>query len=148
MADTATFTTTLLLVDGRNTGIEVPPDVVEGFGAGKRVPVTVTVGTFSYPSTIATMGGKFLIPFSADKRAATGLRGGEEIEVTLVVDRSARTVEVPEDLAAALDSAGVRAEFDALAYSHRKEHVRSVVEAKKPETRARRVAAVVAKLAD
>jgi len=145
MAASVTFTGNLLAL-GNNTGIEVPPDVVDQLGAGKRPPVRVEVNGYEYRSTIAVMHGKFLIPFSADKRAATGLSGGDPIAVVLTVDDSPRTVEVPDDLGAALDAAGVRDGFDALAPSYRKAHVTSVESAKTPETRARRIAAVVTKL--
>jgi len=146
MADSASFEGALLAL-GNNTGIEVPPEVVEQLASGKKPKVVVDVNGFEYRSTVAVMGGKFLIPFSADKRAATGLAGGDPIRVTLTLDTAPREVEVPADLAAALDDAGLRATFDALAPSYRKAHVTSVEGAKAAETRARRVAAVVAKLA-
>lgn len=140
------FETTLFLV-GNNTGIDVPPAVLEELGGGKRPLVNVTVNDdFSYRSAVAPMAGRYLIAFSSDKRAATGLRGGETITVELTLDTEPRTVEVPEDLAAALAAAGLRDTFDKLAPSHRKAHVTSVEGAKAAETRARRVSAVVAKL--
>lgn len=142
----ATFTTTLLS-QGRNVGIEVPEDVVLGFGVGKRVPVTVTLNGYAYPSTIAVMGGRYLVPVSAEVRAKAGVAGGEEHEVTLEHDASSRDTPVPDDLAAALDAAGVRAAFDALSPSRRKEHVRQVESAKGAETRVRRVVKVVESLA-
>lgn len=145
MAATASFSSTLLL-DGNNTGIEVPAIVMEQLGAGKRPPVIVTVNGFSYRSTVAVMGGRFLISFSSDKRAATGLAGGDAIEVTVEVDAEPRTVEVPPELAAALDAAGVRAAFDALAPSKKKAHVTAVEGAKAADTRERRIAAIVAGL--
>lgn len=137
---------TTLFQQGNNTGIVVPPEVVEALGGGSRAAVTVTVNGFRYPSTLAVMGGRHLIPFSSDKRAATGLAGGDPIDVTLELDTAPRTVEVPEDLVSALADAGVRAEFDALAPSARKAHVANVVSAKTDETRARRIVAIVAKL--
>jgi hypothetical protein len=139
------FETTLHLV-GNNTGIEVPPEVVDELGGGKRAAVHVVVGDFAYRSTIGVMGGRFLIPFSADKRAATGLSGGETITVDLTLDTAPRTVELPGDLAAALEAGGARAAFDALSPSARKAHVTNVEGAKAPETRARRIEAIVAKL--
>lgn len=139
------FETTLLQM-GNNTGIEVPAEVVEGLGGGKRAAVTVDVNGHVYSSTLAVMGGRQLIPFSADKRAATGLAGGDPITVELTLDTTERTVEVPDDLAAALDAAGARAAFDRLAPSTRKAHAGSVAEAKAPETRARRIAKIVAAL--
>jgi hypothetical protein len=142
----ATFTTTLLQ-DGNNVGIDVPEEVVASFGAGKRVPVRVTVNGHTYQSTIAVMGGRYLVGVGAAHRAAAGVAGGEEHEVTLEHDPGPRTVEVPEDLAAALSEAGLREQFDALAFSHRKEHVRVVEDAKTEATRQRRIAKVVEKLA-
>ncbi len=145
MAHAATFSTTLLQ-QGNNTGIEVPPDVIETLTAGKRPAVVVTVNGFEYRSTVAVMGGRYLIPFSADKRAATGLAGGDAIDVELIVDTAPRTVEVPTDLAVAMDAAAVRAAFDALAPSARKAHVTAVESAKAAETRARRIESIVSKL--
>ena len=137
---------TTLLLTGNNTGIEVPPEVLDELGAGKRPAVVVSVNGFEYRSTVASMRGKFLIPFSSDKRAATGLRGGDAITVELSLDSAPRTVEPPADLAAALEAAGLRGTFDALAPSHQKAHVTSVESAKAEQTRARRIDAVVAKL--
>ena len=137
---------TTLFQSGNNTGIEVPPEIVEELGGGKRAAVTVDVNGYVYASTLAVMGGRHLIPFSSDKRAATGLTGGDPITVELQLDDAPRTVEVPDDLAAALDAAGVRAAFDALSPSARKAHVTAVTGAKAAATRARRVDAVVAKL--
>ncbi|GAA1960578.1 YdeI/OmpD-associated family protein [Microbacterium deminutum] len=137
---------TTLLQTGNNTGIEVPPDLLEELGAGRRPAVNVTVNGYAYRSTVAAMRGRFLIPFSSDKRAETGLKGGDPISVELTVDTAPRTVEVPADLADALAGAGLRAAFDALPPSHQKAHVTSVESAKAEETRARRVAAVITKL--
>ncbi|KSU52073.1 YdeI/OmpD-associated family protein [Microbacterium enclense] len=137
---------TTLSQTGNNTGIEVPPEVIDELGGGKRPAVVVDVNGYVYASTIGVMGGRFLIPFSSDKRAATGLSGGDAITVTLTLDTTPRTVEVPDDLAAALAAAGVRASFDALSPSARKAHVTSVQSAKAADTRARRITAVVDKL--
>lgn len=138
-----TFRTVLFRSGANNVGIDVPEEAVLGLGGGKRPPVVVTLNGYTYRSTVAPMGGRFLVPVSAAVRAAAGVAGDEEHDVTLVLDDQPRTVEVPEDLAAALDAAGLRPAFDALAPSHRKEHVRSVVEAKQQATRERRVAKVV-----
>lgn len=146
MTPAATFSTTLFQ-QGNNTGIEVPSDVLERLGGGKRPAVVVTVNGFEYRSTVGVMGGRYLIPFSSDKRAATGLGGGDAIDVELVVDAAPRTVEVPADLASALEAAGVRAAFDALAPSARKAHVTAVESAKAAETRSRRIESIVGKLA-
>ncbi|WP_092967101.1 YdeI/OmpD-associated family protein [Agromyces sp. CF514] len=132
---------------GNNTGIEVPSDVIEALGAGRKPPVVVTVNGYEYRSTVAVMGGRYMISFSSDKRAATGIQGGDPIVVDLEVDTAPRTVEVPADLADALDAAGARAAFDALSPSARKAHVTNVESAKAPETRQRRLESIVAKLA-
>jgi hypothetical protein len=140
------FSTTLFQ-DGNNTGVEVPAEVVAALEVGKRPPVVVTVNGYEYRSTIAVMGGRYLIPFSAERRKESGLAGGDAIEVELAVDTDPRVVEVPGDLAAALDeSAAVTAAWAKLSYSQQKGHVTSINGAKAPETRVRRVAAVVAKL--
>ncbi len=131
---------------GNNTGIEVPPAALEQLGGGKRPAVSVVVNGYAYRSTIASMGGRHLISFSSDKRAETGIRGGDPIEVELTLDTAPRTVELPPDLAAAVDAAGARAAFDALAPSRQKAHVTSVEAAKAPETRQRRIDSVVVQL--
>ena len=137
------FETTMFL-SGNNTGIEVPPDVIEGLGAGRKPPVVVTVNGYEYRSTVAVMGGRYLIPFSSDKRAATGIQGGDPIVVELEVDTAPRTVDVPDDLAAALDATpGAREAWDRLSPSHRKAHVTAIEGAKAAETRARRIAKAI-----
>jgi hypothetical protein len=141
-----TFTTTLFQ-DGNNVGIEVPERVVLGFDAGKRVPVTVTINGYTYASTVAVYGDRYLLPLAKVHREAAGVAGGEIHDVTLEHDAEPRNYPVPHDLADALDLAGVRTAFDALAPSRRKAHITAVEDAKKAETRARRVATVVAGLA-
>jgi hypothetical protein len=140
-----TFRTTLLR-SGNNVGIVVPEEVVVGFSAGKRVPVRVTLNGYTYASTIAVMGGRYLVGVAAVHRAAAGVSGGEEHDVTIEHDAAPRTVDVPPDLDTALADAGVRERFDALAFTYRKEHVRSVEDAKTAATRQRRVAKVIEKL--
>jgi hypothetical protein len=140
------FETTMSQV-GNNTGIEVPPEVIEALGAGKRPPVVVVVNGYEYRNTVAVMGGRFMISFSSDKRAATGIAGGDPIVVDLELDTAPRTLEVPADLAAALETAGARAAFDALSPSARKAHVTAVEGAKAAETRQRRIDGIAAKLA-
>lgn len=133
---------------GNNTGIEVPADVLEALDAGKRPPVVVTVNGYSYRSTVAPMGGKYLLPFSAERRSESGISGGDAIDVELDLDSAPRVVEVPEDLRTALDSSpDAAAAWAKLSYSRQKADVTSVLGAKAADTRARRIAAVVAKLA-
>lgn len=137
---------TTMSVAGRNTGIPVPPEVLERLGAGKRPPVLVEVNGYRYESTVGSMGGQSLIPFSSEHRSASGIAGGDELEVGLTLDRGPREVEVPADLAAALAEAGLGDAFAQLPPSHRKAHVTSVESAKGEDTRRRRVEAVLAKL--
>jgi hypothetical protein len=135
-----TFSTTLMRDDEVNAmGIVVPPDAIERLGAGKRPAVVVTIGSYTYRSTVAVMGGLFLIPLNQEHRARSGIEPGTDVEVSLELDDQPRTVEVPADLAAALDAAGLREAFDRLSYSARKEHVRQVEDAKTSETRTRRI---------
>lgn len=137
------FRATLELGGKTATGVQVPDEVVAGLGSHKRPAVTVTINGYSYPSTVATMGGRFMVPVSAEVRKHAGVEAGDEIDVDVVLDDRPRTVTVPDDLAAALGAAGARAAFDALTYSNRRAHVLSVEGAKAAETRARRVAKVV-----
>jgi hypothetical protein len=143
---TQTFTTVLELARKTATGIEVPPDVVEALGGGKRAAVMVTIAGYRYASTIASMGGRFLVPVAAEHREAARLTAGDTIEVSLDLDTAPRTVDVPDDLAAALAETGVREAFDALSPSARKAHVTTVTGTTVAETRARRIAKVVTSL--
>jgi Bacteriocin-protection, YdeI or OmpD-Associated/Domain of unknown function (DUF1905) len=126
-------------------GIEVPAAIVEGFGQGKRPKVTVTLKGYTYRSTVAVMGGKFLLPLAKEHRQKAGVKDvDEKVEITLELDTAPREVDVPKDLAAALKKAGLTKDFAALAFTHRKEHVRAIEEAKAPETRLRRIEKAVA----
>jgi hypothetical protein len=143
------FTTTVLLGGKTATGLVVPDEVVDDLGAGKRPPVTVTVGGVTYRSTVASRGGQFMIPLSAERREAAGLAAGDRVEVEVELDTAPREVEVPDDLAAALGARpGARDRFDALSYSQQLQHVLAVTGAKAAETRARRVDAVVSAVLD
>jgi Bacteriocin-protection, YdeI or OmpD-Associated/Domain of unknown function (DUF1905) len=134
-----------LETNGRTaTGIEVPSSVVDALGAGKRPPVRITLREHTYRTTVARMGGRFLVPVSAEVREAAGVTAGDEIDVGIELDDAPRTVDVPADLAAALAEVPEAAlAWEKLSYTHQKEWARSVEDAKKPETRARRVAACV-----
>jgi hypothetical protein len=142
----ATFSGTLLGI-GNNTGIPVAEDVVLSFGRGKRVPVTVTVNGYTYRSTIASTGGRFLIPVSAAIRAETGLKADDPIEVTLELDDAPREVEVPRELAEALAADPLATEaWEKLSYSRQRQHTLAIDGAKASETKARRVAKTIATL--
>jgi hypothetical protein len=137
------FTTTIFL-DGNNTGIEVPPDAVEQLGGGKRPAVHVTVAGLSYRSTVSPMGGKFLIPLSAARRAEAGVKGGDVVEVELSRDSAPRVVEMPDDFAARLEAEPkAKAFFAALSYSNQLKHVLSITGAKTDETRQKRIAKAI-----
>jgi hypothetical protein len=127
------------------TGIPVPNEVIEALGSGRRPPVTITINGYTYRTTAVRMGGRFLVPLSAENREAAGVTAGEEITVEIENDAAPREVMLPDDLADAMDAAA-RATYDGLAFTHRKEWVRWVEEAKKPETRMARIAKTVAAL--
>ena len=139
------FRTTVVQSGKTATGLQVPDDVVAALGGGKRPPVTVTVGGYGYRTTVAPMGGAYWIPLAAEHRKAAGVQAGQEVDVRVELDTAPRETPLPEDLAAALDD-GARAFFEGLAPSHRKEWVRWVEEAKKPETRAARIEKTAASL--
>jgi hypothetical protein len=141
------FAATLQLHGKTATGIEVPDEVVEALGAGKRPAVTVGINDYTYRSTVARMGGVFMLPVSAEVRAGAGLSAGERIDVEVELDSAPRDVLVPEDFRVALDAApGAAGAFDKLSFTHRKEHVRAIEDAKTPETRERRIAKALEKL--
>jgi hypothetical protein len=122
------------------TGIHVPAEVVEALGGGKRPAVVVTIGGHSYRSTVSPYKGAIMLPLSAENRAAAGVSAGEEIEIELLLDDQPRTVTVPDDLAEALaKDPAAKAAFEALSFTNRKERCRSLEDAKKPETRLRRL---------
>ena len=144
MAATKRYTTTIVK-DGAMCFIPVPFDPEPVFGK-IRAPVRVTVNGYTYRSTIAAMGVT-CIPLRKSNREAAGLVGTETLEVTLVADEEARVVEAPADLIKALKArAGALVAWKALSYSHQREHVEAIADAKRPETRARRIAAAVAKV--
>ncbi|MFF1574399.1 YdeI/OmpD-associated family protein [Leifsonia sp. NPDC058292] len=129
------------------TGIEVPADVVEALGGGKRPPVRVTINGYEYRTSIGSMGGRSMLPVSAEVRAGAGVAGGDEIVVDLELDDAPREVEVPDDLRAALAaSPAAEAAFAALNYSNKRRLVLAIEGAKAAETRQRRVAKTVADL--
>jgi hypothetical protein len=136
----ARFRTSLLAAGKTATGIEVPPELIERLGAGKRPAVVVTIGSCTYRTTVGVMGGRSLIPVSADNRRQAGIAAGDAIDVALELDTAPRHVELPADLAEALgkDDAARRF-FEGLSASQKKWHVQQVESAKTPETRQRRI---------
>ena len=126
-------------------GLEIPPGIVEALGKGRKPPVTVTFGTHSWRSTVASMGGRYLVGIAREHRTAAGLTGEErEVEVTLELDTEERSVELPADLASALAAEGLTDAFGRLPPSARKEWVRQIETAKAEATRSGRIAKAVA----
>lgn len=120
------------------TGITIPFDVEKVFGA-KRVPVKVQVNGAEYRSTIARMNGKFIMAVPKIFRDAANIKAGDFIEIAMERDTEKRFVEVPKDLADALENAKLREAFAKMSFTHQKEYVNAINEAKKPETRVRRI---------
>ncbi|KQO47758.1 MULTISPECIES: YdeI/OmpD-associated family protein [unclassified Frigoribacterium] len=147
MTEPVTFRTTIAEARTNATGIVVPPEAVESLASGKKPAVVVTVEGYTYRSTVASMGGRFLIPVSAEHRAGSGVVGGQDVEVTLALDTEPRVVEVPADLREALDADdAARASYESLSFSRQRALVEPIGAAKTSETRARRLAAALAVL--
>lgn len=135
---------TVLVGRGPGAAILLSDEQVASLGAGKSFPVVVTTGGRTARLRLARMGGENMIGFSKAIRADLDLEIDQEVDVVIRVDSAERTVDVPEQLAAALDSdPALRAAFDALSYTARKEHARTVADAKQDATRQRRITKIV-----
>jgi hypothetical protein len=135
------FRTTIQQSGKTATGIQVPDQVVEALGSGRRPAVKVTINGYTYRSTVAVLGGRYMVGVSAEHRAGAGVAGGDEVDVDIELDTAPREVEVPADLAAALAAEPeARRTFDSLSYSNKSWHVLQVEGAKTDETRQRRIA--------
>ncbi|KJC63204.1 YdeI/OmpD-associated family protein [Agreia bicolorata] len=140
------FTTTIVL-DGNNTGIEVPAEIMSALGAEKRIPVVVTIGSHSYRSSVATYKGRLMISLSAANRTAANVAGGDEVEVEIERDTGSRTVTIPAELARAfVDEPDAKARFEAFSYTNQNRIALSIESAKTDVTRARRVDAALSEL--
>ena len=123
------------------TGINVPAEVVDALGGGKRPRVTVTINGHTYRSSVAVLGGRYMLGVSAENRAAAGVEGGQDVDVELELDTAPREVTVPADFAAALTAEpAAQTTFDGLSYSNKSWHVLQIDGAKTDETRQRRIA--------
>ncbi|HEY2949106.1 MAG TPA: YdeI/OmpD-associated family protein [Micromonosporaceae bacterium] len=130
-------------------GLEVPPEVVEALGGGKRPAVTITINGHSWKSRVAIMRGRYLLGLSNANRKAAGVAIGDEVEVELEIDAEPRVVVEPADFAHALDADPVaRTAYDRLSHGRKREHVLAIERAKKPETRKRRIEKALAMLQD
>jgi hypothetical protein len=143
------FRATLELGGKTATGIEVPEKVVTALGSSKKPAVRVTINGYTYRSTIAPRGGRFLLPVSAENRAGAGIAAGDKVEVDLEVDTEPRELAVPTDLAKALKrDAAAKKFFDGLSYSKKQRFTIPIEQAKTDETRQRRVDKAIAALHD
>ena len=143
------FRATIQLRGKTATGIQVPDEIVAGLRSSKRPPVHVTIGDYTYRSTVAVMGGEYMLPVSAENRQGAGVGTGDEVDVDIEVDTEPREVTVPPDFMEALDrDPDTRRFFDCLSYSNKLRHVLSIEDAKTPETRERRIAKAVGLLAE
>ena len=141
------FRSTLRLGGKTATGIPVPTEVVEALGKGKRPPVRVTINGHTYHSTVASMGGEFMLPVSAEHRGRAGVAAGDEVDVDIDLDTEPREVTVPADFAAALErEPAAKRFFNSLPYSHQGRHVQVIEQAKTAETRRRRIDKAVSML--
>jgi hypothetical protein len=141
------FDATIELGGKTATGFAVPDDVVEALGSGKRPKVVVTIAGHTYRSTVASMGGRSMVPLSAENRQAAGVSAGDQVTVDVELDQAERVLEVPDDLAAAISSdAEAQAFWESISYSRQRRIVMSVDGAKAAETRARRIAKSVTDL--
>lgn len=134
------FHTAILQGDKTATGIQVPDAIVERLGAGKRPPVRVTINGYTYRSSIASLGGKFMLGVSAEHRKGAGVAGGNEVDVDIELDTEPRNVNVPPDFASALEAdAKAKRFFEGLSYSKKQRFVLPLEDAKTVETRQRRI---------
>jgi hypothetical protein len=138
---------TVLIGSASSAGIEIPPEIIDELGAGKRPPVEVTLAGYTFASTVAVMGGRYLVAVNSGTRERTGLSAGDETEVTIVIDDKPRTPVIPGDLAAAFAaSPGTHAAFTRLSPGKQRRLVEHVTRAKTAGTRARRVDQAIAQL--
>jgi hypothetical protein len=130
------------------TGIPVPDEVLQHLGGGRKPAVTVVLnGSSEYRTTVGSMGGRPMLSLSSERRTAAGVAGGEPVDVEITVDTEPRTIEVPDDFAAALEQdTAAKAAFERLAPSHRRAHIDAITGAKAADTRRRRIDAALAKL--
>jgi hypothetical protein len=134
------FRATILLSGKTATGVQVPKEVVEGLDGGKRPAVRVKLNGYSYRSTVAPMGGLFMLPISAEHREGAGVAVGDEVDVELELDTEPRVLPIPLDFQMALDAdPDAKRFFDGLSYSKKQRFVLPVEDARTPETRQRRI---------
>jgi hypothetical protein len=132
---------TMIELGGKTaTGMQVPEEVVMALGTTKRPPVKVTINGYTYRSTVAVMGGRYMLPVSEEVRRNAGVAAGDEVEVDIELDTEPRQVTVPPDFAQALESEQQAKEFfEKLSYSNKRRIILQIEQAKAAETRQRRL---------
>ena len=141
------FHTTILQSGKTATGIRIPDEIIEGLGGGRRPAVRVTIRGFTYRSTVAVMGGAYMVGVNADNRAGAGVAGGDEVDVDVELDTAPREVAVPADFATALAAEPEAGRtFEKLSNSNKGWHTSQIEGAKTDETRQRRIAKSIAAL--
>ena len=144
---TPTFRATIKASGKTATGIQVPEAAVEQLGSSKRPAVRATINGYTYRTSVASMGGVFMLPVSAEVRERAGVAAGDSVDVHLELDTEPREVPVPPDLMAAFASAEqAKRFFDTLTPSQKQWYVLPIEQAKAAETRERRVAKAIAML--
>ena len=147
MSDPPRFSAVLRAGAGGGAAFDVPHEVAAALSEAKRPPVTVTIGGHGFRTRLAVYGGQPMVGVSKANRVAAGIAIGDTLEVDVALDTAPREIEVPPDLAEGLAADPVAAgTFDRLSYTHRRDYVRWITEAKRPETRARRVAGALDRL--
>jgi hypothetical protein len=142
------FRTKILLSGKTAAGIEVPEKVVAALGS-KRPPVRATINGFTYRTSVASMGGKFMLGVPPEFREGAGVAPGDMVEVDLELDTEPREVAVPSDFEAAMKrDAGAKKFFDGLTYSNKRRLVLAIEAIKSPEARERRIAKTVEQLGE
>ena len=132
---------------GGGAWVQVPPSVIAELGGGSRIPVRATFDEIPYQGSVVSMGKDLMvIGVLKDIRSRLGKIVGDELVVTLARDDEPRAIEIPEDLAKALEAAGVAGAFEKLSYTRRKEIATGVTGAKRPDTRQRRIGAAIEEL--
>jgi hypothetical protein len=131
-----------LVARGPAAAFVLDDEQVAAVGEGaKRFPVVATVNGYTWRTSVARMRGEFLVGLNREVREGAGVQAGDTVTLELALDTAPRTVDIPPALAEALDSdPEAKASFEGMAFTHRKEYARWIEEAKREETRARRVA--------
>ncbi|MEJ7680114.1 MAG: YdeI/OmpD-associated family protein [Segetibacter sp.] len=143
------FRTKIMQAGKTATGIKVPPEIVESFGAGKKPAVRITINGYTYRSTVAMMGGVFMVALSTENRKNANVAGGDEAEVIIELDTEPREVEVPQEFQKALNKNSVaRENFDKLSYSKKQGLVIPIKDAKTDDTKQRRIEKAISILSE